>query len=305
MENKQLPEEWQIKKLRDICEIEKNQGIYNNLPYVGMENIESNTAKFIGSYQPQTVKSSTFRFSSNHILYGRLRPYLNKLLAPNFEGHCSTELFPIKPIIDGDRGTNYPKKYDFYDEGYCLFLNTKNVRPDGFNFDTKMFISEEKDKLLRKGKLKRRDVILTTRGTIGNIAIYDESVEFEHIRINSGMLIFRPNENIIKSEYLFEILRSSIMKSQIKKFTSGAAQPQLPINTLINFTLPVPKNIEEQSRIVSNLRELYTEIQRLENIYRQKIAALKELKQSILQKAFTGELTADKGEPAKRMFGKS
>lgn len=47
--SKQLPVGWQIKKLRDICEIEKNQGIYNNLPYVGMENIESNTAKYIGS----------------------------------------------------------------------------------------------------------------------------------------------------------------------------------------------------------------------------------------------------------------
>ncbi|WP_347276247.1 restriction endonuclease subunit S [Coleofasciculus sp. FACHB-542] len=201
--------------------------------------------------------------------------------------------------MDGDRGTNYPQKSDFYNEDYCLFLNTKNVRPDGFNFDTKMFITEEKDKLLRKGKLKRRDVILTTRGTIGNIAIYDESVEFDHIRINSGMLIFRPNENIIKSEYLFEVLRSSIMKSQIERFTSGAAQPQLPIKTLVNFTFPVPKNVEEQSRIVSNLRELYTETQRLETIYRQKLAALNELQQSILQKAFTGELTADTAKTSK------
>jgi type I restriction enzyme S subunit len=43
------------------------------------------------------VKSSTFHFSPNHVLYGRLRPYLNKVLLPEFEGHCSTEIFPIKP----------------------------------------------------------------------------------------------------------------------------------------------------------------------------------------------------------------
>ena len=108
-----------------------------------------------------------------------------------------------------------------------------------------MFITEEKDNLLRKGKLKRRDVILTTRGTIGNIAIYDDNVKFDHIRVNSGMLIFRPNENIITSEYLFEVLRSSSMKSQIEKFTSGAAQPQLPIKTLVSFTFPVPTSLEE------------------------------------------------------------
>jgi type I restriction enzyme S subunit len=221
--------------------------------------------------------------------------YLNAIFTKKGDGWVQKKLgdTEILQIIDGDRGTNYPQKSDFLSEGHCLFLNTKNVRPDGFNFDSTMFITQEKDKLLRKGKLKRRDVILTTRGTIGNIAIYDDSVKFEHIRINSGMLIFRPNEKIIKSEYLFEILRSSILKSQIKKLTSGAAQPQLPIKTLVSFSLPVPTSLEEQSRIISNLHELQTETQRLETIYRQKITALNELKQSILQKAFTGELTAD------------
>ena len=193
-------------------------------------------------------------------------------------------------IIDGDRGVNYPKKVDFADEGFCLFLNTKNVRPDGFNFDTTMFITVEKDKALRKGKLKRRDVILTTRGTIGNIAVYDDSVDYDEIRINSGMLIFRPNEKVILSEYLFEILRSGIMKSQTERFVSGAAQPQLPIKTLVNFTIPVPVELADQKRIVARLKDISAETQHLESIYQQKLTALAELKQSILQKAFAGNL---------------
>jgi type I restriction enzyme, S subunit len=93
----QFPVGWEVKKLAEVCKVEKSQGIYINLPYVGMENIESNTARFIGSTEPQSVKSSTFKFSPIHILYGRLRPYLNKVLAPDFVGHCSTEIFPIKP----------------------------------------------------------------------------------------------------------------------------------------------------------------------------------------------------------------
>lgn len=88
---------WQIKSLGDVCAFDKAQGIYRHLPYVGLEHIESNTARFIGSAESQSVKSSTFRFSTEHILYGRLRPYLNKVIAPDFEGHCSTEIFPIKP----------------------------------------------------------------------------------------------------------------------------------------------------------------------------------------------------------------
>jgi type I restriction enzyme S subunit len=88
---------WQITKLGDVCAFDKVQGIHRGLPYVGLEHIESHTARFIGSSSPQSVKSSTFRFSYEHVLYGRLRPYLNKALAPDFEGHCSTEIFPLKP----------------------------------------------------------------------------------------------------------------------------------------------------------------------------------------------------------------
>jgi type I restriction enzyme S subunit len=87
----------QTKKLGDVCAFDKVQGIHRGLPYVGLEHIESHTARFIGAMEAQPVKSSTFRFSEEHVLYGRLRPYLNKALAPDFEGHCSTEIFPLRP----------------------------------------------------------------------------------------------------------------------------------------------------------------------------------------------------------------
>jgi len=196
----------------------------------------------------------------------------------------------ILKIIDGDRGSNYPSKEDFSDEGFCLFLNTKNVRPDGFNFDTTMFITEEKDKVLRKGKLQRQDVILTTRGTIGNVALFDEGVEFENIRINSGMLIFRPNLEKIMPSFLFEVFRSGIMKSQMIRHVSGAAQPQLPIKTLIDFEIPVPSTLESQREIVASVRGIEEETRRLESIYQQKLAALDDLKKSLLHQAFSGQL---------------
>jgi len=87
---------WKVEKLGDVCEIDKTRHQKNNLPYVGLEHIESNTGKFIGSLEPQKVKSQTFGFSDKHVLYGRLRPYLKKVLLPDFDGHCSTEIFPLK-----------------------------------------------------------------------------------------------------------------------------------------------------------------------------------------------------------------
>jgi len=194
-------------------------------------------------------------------------------------------------IIDGDRGRNYPRKADFQDDGYCLFMNTKNVRTDGFLFVTKMFITKEKDESMGKGKLTRNDVVMSTRGTIGNLGVYDKNVPFENIRINSGMLIFRPNQEVVNSQYLFELFRSGIMKNLIKKHVSGAAQPQLPIKTLVNFRLPIPKSLKDQELIVKKLYTLSIECKKLEAIYQQKIDDLEELKESILQKAFNGELT--------------
>jgi type I restriction enzyme S subunit len=193
-------------------------------------------------------------------------------------------------IIDGDRGVNYPKKSDFFGNGHCLFLNTKNVRPDGFSFDSTMFITVEKDNKLRKGKLQRNDVVMTTRGTIGNIGLYSEDIPFDNIRINSGMLIFRPNKRVILPSFLFELLRSTIVKDQIKKYTTGAAQPQLPIKTLINFVIPVPRNLEDQQDFVSRLHAFEPETKRLESIYQRKLSSLDELKKSLLNQAFNGEL---------------
>lgn len=155
-------------------------------------------------------------------------------------------------IIDGDRGVNYPKKEDFSSDGYCVFLNTKNVRSDGFNFNEVEFITREKDEALRKGRLRRGDVVLTTRGTIGNTGYYDNSILFHAMRINSGMLIFRPNENELSGNYLFLFFQSQNFKEQRDAIISGAAQPQLPIRSLNEARLPVP-DLETQQAIVAEI----------------------------------------------------
>jgi type I restriction enzyme S subunit len=90
-------DKWRVSRLGDVCSYEKEQDIHSGLPYVGLENIESSTGRFLGSTNAVSVKSTTFHFTPEHVLYGRLRPYLNKVLLPYFEGHCSTEVFPIRP----------------------------------------------------------------------------------------------------------------------------------------------------------------------------------------------------------------
>lgn len=179
----------------------------------------------------------------------------------------------VLTVIDGDRGTNYPKKEDFSQEGYCLFLNTSNVRYGVFNFEKRSFINKEKDTLLRKGKLVKGDVVLTTRGTLGNTALYSEDVPYEHLRINSGMVILRPNTKYLTSEYLLEYLNSDNFIKQVERFVSGSAQPQLPIRIMSQIEIPLPK-IEVQQKIVESLRDekrKISETELLVSIFEQKI----------------------------------
>ena len=162
-------------------------------------------------------------------------------------------------FIDGDRGKNYPSQSDFSCKGDCLFLSTKNVRPNGFDFAETQFITYEKDKILRKGKLERGDIVLTTRGTVGNIAFYDEFVKYQNIRINSGMVIIRPNIKLIEAKFLLYFFRNFDFTTII----SGSAQPQLPIRDLKQIDIKLPP-LPEQQAIASVLSALDDKIDLLQ-----------------------------------------
>ena len=150
-------------------------------------------------------------------------------------------------VIDGDRGKNYPKQNEFHEKGYCVFLSATNVTKSGFKFDTVQFIDEQKDSALRKGKLSRNDVVLTTRGTIGNSAFFNESIPYENMRINSGMVILRVDQNKFYAPFLYSYLRSQLFLKKVDSIRSGAAQPQLPIRDLVTVKIPCP-DISEQIR---------------------------------------------------------
>ena len=88
---------WKTVKLRDVVCFDKKNGKDSGLPYVGMENIASESMQLVGTIEIPETTSSSFEFDKTHVLYGRLRPYLKKVLLPNFKGQCSTEIFCLKP----------------------------------------------------------------------------------------------------------------------------------------------------------------------------------------------------------------
>jgi len=152
------------------------------------------------------------------------------------------ELVPLSKtsiqLIDGDRGANYPSKTDFTPTGHCLFLDSSNLSSSGFDFSKRQFISREKDSSMKKGKAQRGDLIMNTRGTVGNIAHYTNDVPYADIRINSGMLLIRGG-NEYSNEFLFSYFRSSLFINQFNNMMSGSVQNQLPIWIFNNVKFPV------------------------------------------------------------------
>jgi type I restriction enzyme M protein len=91
--------------ISEICKIsDKKENPQNNLEkeyvYLGLEHIESNTGKvFINKELGLNILSTKNKFDEGDVLYGKLRPYLNKVAEPNFSGICSTDILVLKTSV--------------------------------------------------------------------------------------------------------------------------------------------------------------------------------------------------------------
>ena len=183
-------------------------------------------------------------------------------------------------VIDGDRGKEYPKAGDFLESGYCLFLSAKNVTKAGFLFEELQFISEDKDKKLRKGRVERGNIVLTTRGSIGQFAYFDDSVPYDVIRINSGMVVIDATQAELLPEFFYALCRSFIIAKQIEAASFGSAQPQLTVGIIKGIKLPIPP-LPEQKKIAQILstwdKAITTTEQLLVNSQQQKKALMQQL----------------------------
>jgi type I restriction enzyme S subunit len=89
---------WVSTKLSEVTRVVRERVLpseHPELPFVGMDNVEAHTMRFLGTVPSTTVKSASVRFHPGDVLYGRLRPYLNKVFAPDFDGLASAEFIPL------------------------------------------------------------------------------------------------------------------------------------------------------------------------------------------------------------------
>lgn len=152
--------------------------------------------------------------------------------------------------------------------------------------------SEYFEKLKSNRKPRKGDLLYTVTGSYGIPVVVEHDMDFCFQR-HIGLI--RPS-NETNSKCLYYIFLSRYLLNQADECATGTAQKTVSLSGLRRFSVPkIPR--EEQEAIVVELDLLAEKIYRLETIYHQKLAALNELKQSILQKAFTGELTVRLSSP--------
>ena len=140
-------------------------------------------------------------------------------------------------IIDGDRSSRYPKRGEFRKKG-ILFLNTANIVQNRLDLTEANYVSSEKFDEIRKGRLQRYDIVMTTRGSIGKVALFDSNPPAG--LINAQMLILRADGEVLDQKFLFYLFCSDVFQIKLSNFASGSAQPQLPIVDLKEIEIGVP-----------------------------------------------------------------
>ena len=108
--------------------------------------------------------------------------------------------------------------------------------------------------------------------------------------IHDGWFVFRLPE-YIDTEFFYYLLSSPFVQKQFQTLSSGAIVKNISGDLVKKAHLPIPP-LAEQKSIADKLIETSKEIEKLESIYKQKLNSIDELKKSILQKAFSGELTS-------------
>lgn len=219
--------------------------------------------------------------------------YLNDVFTKKGEGWEEKTLGDLCDVRDGTHDS--PK---YVDEG-IPFVTQKNIREDGLSFEKTKFISDaDHTNFYRRSNVANGDILISMIGVNRGMACLVDDPRVFSIK-NVGLV--KSSENLHMS-FLLHYLKSNVAKRYVESESRGGAQPFIGLGKLRSFPVAIaPKNL--QSIIVKSLDGLHEEVNDLETTYQQKLDSLNELKQSILAKAFSGELTADSDEILKEAVG--
>ena len=210
---------------------------------------------------------------------------LNQIFSRKGEGWVETILGELCQFIRGPFGGSL-KKNCFVESGYAVYEQQHAIY-DQFE-DIRYFIDETKFEEMKRFQLLPGDLIMSCSGTMGKVAVVPKNIQVGII--NQALLKLTPSD-ALDVEYLRIWMTSNSFQLSLAEHTVGAAIKNVAsVKILKQIKMPIPP-IEEQKKIIAINHNFKESIESLISNYQTKLASLDELKKSILQKAFAGELT--------------
>ncbi len=179
----------------------------------------------------------------------------------------------------------------YVDEPGVLFVTSENVGENTLLLEKRKYVEEKFNISDKKSILKNGDVLTNIVGaSIGRTAIFDLD---DIANINQAVCLIRCSQEFLFNEYLMYLLNSPFTKQHLHDNEVNNARANLSLGFFRSLSIPLPE-LSEQKKIVEKIKEFHIETDKLESIYQNKINDLEELKKSVLQKAFSGELKTAK-----------
>ncbi|MHA3960860.1 restriction endonuclease subunit S [Synechococcus sp. LTW-G] len=173
-----------------------------------------------------------------------------------------------------------------YIEGGIPLVNPAHIKAAGIEPDLRKTVSSETAKRLKSYILSSGDIVIGRRGEMGRCAVVTERED--GWLCGTGSFFIKPSARC-DPRYVAMYLRSRSCKSALECIAGGAVMPNLSNSDLGNLPLRLPP-LSKQLEIVERVDCLGAQIQRLTHIFESKLIAAKDLKKSILRRAFNGDL---------------
>lgn len=208
--------------------------------------------------------------------------YLQSVFTERGEGWVDRQLASLcREITVGHVGSMKSE----YRENGIPFLRSQNIRPFEVSMNNAMFIDEAFHRALKKSQLRPGDLAIVRTGYPGTAAVIPEELADSNC---SDLVIVRPTSEV-NPHFLAAFFNSAFGKQLVLGKLVGAAQKHFNVTAAKEVMLHVPP-VAVQREIVRMIDTFRLETQRLESIYQQKLAALDDLKKSLLHQAFSGAL---------------
>lgn len=221
----------------------------------------------------------------------QLKVYRQSVLKHAFEGNKfkKNNLRKLKDITSKIGSGSTPKggSDSYFDSGIPL-VRSLNIHFECIKYKGLAFIDNKQAEKLKNVIINENDVLLNITGaSIGRVNIAPK--EFHNGRVNQHVSIIRPKNNSFLPKYLKYFIQTSEIQNWISNANYGVTRQALTKSMLENLEVPLPP-IEEQHLIVQEIESRLSVADKMEESIQESLQKAEALRQSILKKAFSGEL---------------